>query len=102
MPSRARLPVVLFFVLSGFILARSLARNDDVSRISRQGIQAVPGGDRGAPCCCCTVLHEGVRLYLGFEPDFSPFNVMLNALMIRHDINGPMWSMTVERFATRR
>lgn len=45
-------------------------------------------------------LHGAFGFYLGFGPDFSPFNVLLNALMIRHDINGPMWSMTVECFAT--
>ena len=31
---------------------------------------------------------------------FDWFNVILNALMIRSDLNGVMWSMTVECFAT--
>lgn len=92
-------PVVLFFVLSGFVLSRSLARNDDLAAFVRHRIL------RLFPAAIAVVLllaglHGAFGFYLGFGPDFSSFNVMLNALMIRHDINGPMWSMTVECFAT--
>jgi peptidoglycan/LPS O-acetylase OafA/YrhL len=92
-------PVVLFFVLSGFVLSRSLARNDDIAVFLRHRIlRLFPAAI--AVVLLLAALHEAFGFYLGFGPDFSPFNVMLNALMIRHDINGPMWSMTVECFAT--
>lgn len=92
-------PVVLFFVLSGFVLARSLARRADIVEFVRQRIfRLFPAAI--AVVLLLTALHAAFGFYLGFEPDFSPFNVLLNALMIRHDINGPMWSMMVEWFAT--
>jgi exopolysaccharide production protein ExoZ len=92
-------PVVLFFVLSGFVLARSLARNDDVVEFLRHRMfRLFPAAI--AVVLLLTVLHEAFGFHHGFEPDFSPLGVLLNALMIRHDINGPMWSMTVECFAT--
>ncbi|MEH2485149.1 acyltransferase family protein [Bradyrhizobium sp. AZCC 2230] len=92
-------PVVLFFVLSGFVLSRSLARNDDIAVFVRHRIlRLFPAAI--AVVLLLAALHEAFGFHLGFEPDFAPFNVMLNALMIRHDINGPMWSMTVECFAT--
>ncbi len=92
-------PVVLFFVLSGFVLSRSLARNDNIAVFLRHRIlRLFPAAI--AVVLLLAALHEAFGFYLGFGPDFSPFNVMLNALMIRHDINGPMWSMTVECFAT--
>ncbi|MFT4116528.1 acyltransferase family protein [Bradyrhizobium sp.] len=92
-------PVVLFFVLSGFVLARSLARRDDIVEFLCQRIfRLFPAAI--AVVLLLTALHAAFGFYLGFEPDFSPFNVLLNALMIRHDINGPMWSMMVEWFAT--
>ncbi|MET4390675.1 exopolysaccharide production protein ExoZ [Bradyrhizobium sp. F1.4.3] len=92
-------PVVLFFVLSGFVLARSLARNDDIIEFLRHRIfRLFPAAI--ATVLLLTALHEAFGFYHGFEPDFSPLNVILNALMIKHDINGPMWSMTVECFAT--
>ena len=92
-------PVVLFFVLSGFVLSRSLDRNDDIAVFLRHRIlRLFPAAI--AVVLLLAALHEAFGFYLGFGPDFSSFNVMLNALMIRHDINGPMWSMTVECFAT--
>jgi exopolysaccharide production protein ExoZ len=92
-------PVVLFFVLSGFVLARSLDRNDNIVAFLRHRLfRLFPAAI--ATVLLLTVLHEGFGFHLGFEPDFSPLNVALNALMIKHDINGPMWSMTVECFAT--
>lgn len=92
-------PVVLFFVLSGFVLSRSLARNDDIAVFLRHRIlRLFPAAI--AVVLLLAALHGAFGFYLGFGPDFSPFNVLLNALMIRHDINGPMLSMTVECFAT--
>ncbi len=46
-----------------------------------------------------TALHWQFGFFVGYEASFDPANVALNALMIRNDINGVMWSMTVECFA---
>ncbi len=92
-------PVVLFFVLSGFVLARSL-ENDPSIRNFFWGrlFRLLP------PAAACvlllTVLHWAFGFYVGFEGSFDPLNVLLNALMIRSDINGVMWSMTIECFAS--
>lgn len=45
-------------------------------------------------------LHEWFGIYVMYEGDFSPTNIILNMLMIRTDINAVMWSMKVECFAT--
>jgi peptidoglycan/LPS O-acetylase OafA/YrhL len=45
-------------------------------------------------------LHQWFGIYVMYEGDFSPGNVLLNMLMIRTDINAVMWSMKVECFAT--
>lgn len=92
-------PVVLFFVLSGFVLARSLARNDRILDFARHRVF------RLFPAAITTVvlltfLHATTGFVVGYASDFSAVNIVLNALMIRHDINGPMWSMTVECVAT--
>src|SRR5689334_11094438 len=93
-------PVVLFFVLSGFVLARSLendpsVRNFFLGRLFR----LLP------PAAACvlllTALHWAFGFYVGFPGSFTSLNVLLNALMIRSDINGVMWSMSVECFASR-
>jgi peptidoglycan/LPS O-acetylase OafA/YrhL len=92
-------PVVMFFVLSGFVLARSLENNADPVRFFRHRLF------RLFPAAISTVLllaflHFQFGFYIGFLGQFDPVNVVLNALMIHHDINGVMWSMTVECFAT--
>lgn len=92
-------PVVLFFVLSGFVLARSLARGPTLAEFFRhRAFRLLPAGI--AVVLLHTALFAQFGFYHGFLPDFSPFNVVLNALMIKHDINGPMWTMTVECLAT--
>src|ERR1700755_289523 len=82
-------PVVLFFVLSAFVLARSLendprARNFFLGRL----FWLLP------PAAACvlllTALHWTFGFYVGFEASFTLFNILLNALMIRSDINGVM------------
>ena len=92
-------PVVLFFVLSGFVLARSLVRGPTIAEFFRHRVfRLFPAGI--AVVLLLTALHAQFGFYHGFLPDFSAFNVLLNALMLKHDINGPMWSMTVECLAT--
>jgi peptidoglycan/LPS O-acetylase OafA/YrhL len=91
--------VVGFFVISGFVLARSLQANPDPIRYFRSRFF------RLFPAAVIVVallsfLHEWFGIYVMYEGDFSPGNIILNMLMIRTDINAVMWSMKVECFAT--
>jgi exopolysaccharide production protein ExoZ len=92
-------PVVLFFALSGFVLARSLSNNPDLLTFFRHRIfRLFPAGI--AVVLLLAALHAAFGLFLSQEASFSWANIVLNALMIKHDINGSMWSMTVECAAT--
>lgn len=91
--------VVTFFVLSGFVLARSLDGNSDPVRFLRNRLfRLFPAAM--AVVTLLTMLHWQFGLFVGYEASFDPINVILNLLMIRSDINGVMWSMTVECAAT--
>lgn len=89
-------PVVVFFALSGFLLARSLDRDPDPLTFLRHRLF------RLLPAAITTVLmltlaHQSFGFYMGLTPpSFGPLNVILNALLVRSDINGVMWSLTVE------
>jgi peptidoglycan/LPS O-acetylase OafA/YrhL len=89
-------PVVVFFALSGFLLARSLDRDPDPVTFVRHRLF------RLLPAAITTVLllslaHQSFGFYMGLRPpSFDPLNVILNALLIKSDINGVMWSLTVE------
>src|ERR1700675_1554474 len=92
-------PVVMFFVLSGFVLARSLANDPNPSTFFRHRVfRLFPAAT--AVVLLLTFLHFQFGVVVGYESRFDPLNVLLNALMIHHDINGVMWSMTVECVAT--
>jgi exopolysaccharide production protein ExoZ len=91
--------VVVFFVLSGFVLARSLDANPDATRFLRHRVF------RLFPAAVFTVmllalLHRQFGLCVGDAASFDAFNIILNLLMIKSDINRIMWSMTVECVAT--
>ncbi len=91
--------VVTFFVLSGFVLARSLDRNPDPGRFFRNRLlRLFPAAI--AVVSLLTLLSWRFGLYVGYQASFEPLDVILNMLMIRSDINGVMWSMTVECAAT--
>jgi peptidoglycan/LPS O-acetylase OafA/YrhL len=92
--------VVAFFVISGFVLARSLDnKNPDTVRFFRNRFfRLFPAGI--AVVLLLTALHYQFGFYVGYEGDFSSVNVLLNMLLIKSDINGVMWSMTVECAAT--
>jgi peptidoglycan/LPS O-acetylase OafA/YrhL len=91
--------VVAFFVLSGFVLARSLERNPDPARYFRNRLfRLFPAAI--AVVGLLTALQYLFGIHVGFKGSFDPINVVLNMLMIKSDINSPMWSMTVECFAT--
>ena len=93
--------VVVFFVISGFVLARSLDRADSISFVSfarNRAFRLLPASI--AIVGLLTFLHERFGFYVGFEASFAPINVLLNMLLIKSDINGVMWSLTVEIAAT--
>jgi peptidoglycan/LPS O-acetylase OafA/YrhL len=91
--------VVGFFVLSGFVLARSLEANPEAGRYFRNRVfRLFPAAV--AVVALLTALHQLFGIYVMYEGDFSAGNVLLNMLMIRTDINAVMWSMKVECFAT--
>ena len=92
-------PVVLFFVLSGFVLARSLERDSaPLTFFGNRVYRLLPAA--AASVLLISALYWQFGFYVGFLPSFDALNIILNALMIRSDINGPMWSLTVECFAT--
>lgn len=91
--------VVIFFVLSGFVLARSLDANSDPARFFRNRIfRLFPAAI--FTVTLLTVLHWQFGFYIDDEVSFDAPNVILNLLMIKSDINRVMWSMTVECVAT--
>jgi len=91
-------PVVLFFVLSGFVLARSLERNASALAFIRSRIfRLVPAA--ATTVLLFSALYWLVGFSIGYRASFNCFDILLNALMVRSDINGVMWSMTVECLA---
>jgi peptidoglycan/LPS O-acetylase OafA/YrhL len=91
--------VVTFFVLSGFVLARSLDDNSDPVRFFRNRVfRLFPAAM--AVVALLTALHWQFGIFTGYEASFDPLDVILNLLMIWSDINGVMWSLTVECVAT--
>jgi peptidoglycan/LPS O-acetylase OafA/YrhL len=91
--------VVIFFVLSGFVLARSLDANPDPARFFRHRIfRLFPAAI--FVVTLLTTLHWQFGIYVGYEASFDVVDVILNLLMIKSDINSVMWSMTVECVAT--
>jgi peptidoglycan/LPS O-acetylase OafA/YrhL len=90
-------PVVLFFVLSGFVLARSLEKNPDpLVFLCHRIFRLFPAA--AVAVLIFTVLHWqfGFVAHYADRGTFDPINVLLNMLMIRNDINTAMWSLTVE------
>lgn len=91
--------VVAFFVISGFVLSRSLAANGDPVRFFRNRfLRLFPAGAMSV--LLLTALYLSTGFYNGYLPSHDPLNVLLNMLIIKSDINPAMWSLTVECFAT--
>jgi peptidoglycan/LPS O-acetylase OafA/YrhL len=88
-------PVVVFFVLSGFLLGKSLERDPNaIAFIRHRAFRLLPAGM--VTVALMTALHWQFGFYVGYLPSFEPLNVVLNALLIKSDINASMWSLTVE------
>jgi exopolysaccharide production protein ExoZ len=91
--------VVVFFALSGFVLARSLDTHPDAARFFRNRVlRLFPAAI--FTVILLTVLHWQFGFDIGNEASFDAADVILNLLMIKSDINRIMWSMTVECVAT--
>jgi peptidoglycan/LPS O-acetylase OafA/YrhL len=91
--------VVAFFVISGFVLARSLDRDFSASRFVRGRVF------RLFPAAIITIglfaalFHAfGFVVYRGAA--YEPLNIMANMAMLRTDIDRVMWSMKAELAAT--
>jgi peptidoglycan/LPS O-acetylase OafA/YrhL len=93
--------VVVFFVISGFVLARSLdrdARPSPLTFFRARAFRLLPASI--AVVGLLVILHNQIGFYVGYEGRFDPLNIALNMLLLRSDINGVMWSLTVELAAT--
>jgi peptidoglycan/LPS O-acetylase OafA/YrhL len=93
--------VVVFFVISGFVLARSLDRNAYPSLYDffrDRAFRLLPASI--AVVGILALLHQQFGFYVGYEGRFDPLNIALNMLLLKSDINGVMWSLTVELAAT--
>jgi len=91
--------VVAFFVISGFVLARSLDRNFDIVRF------VIARVFRLYPAAIATVaIFAAVYYCFDFslypKASFAPLNVLANMLIFRADIDVVMWSMKAEVAAT--
>jgi peptidoglycan/LPS O-acetylase OafA/YrhL len=91
--------VVAFFVISGFVLARSLDRNFDIVRFLTARIF------RLFPAAIVTVaifaaIYYCFRFSVYPNASFEPLNIIANMLMLRVDIDLVMWSMKAEVAAT--
>jgi peptidoglycan/LPS O-acetylase OafA/YrhL len=91
--------VVAFFVISGFVLARSLDRKFDIPRF------VIARVFRLYPAAIVTVaifaaLFYGFGFILYPKASFEPLNVLANMLMLHVDIDVVMWSMKAEVAAT--
>jgi peptidoglycan/LPS O-acetylase OafA/YrhL len=88
-------PVVLFFVLSGFVLARSLEINGSAFVYARRRVlRLIPAA--AATVFLLTALYWRFGITVGPAPSLEPLKILSNALLIRSDINGVAWSLTVE------
>ena len=91
--------VVAFFVISGFVLARSLDRKFDIPRFVTARVF------RLYPAVIVTIAIFAA-IYYGFgfsqypKASFEPLNILANMLMVHADIDVVMWSMKAEVAAT--
>ncbi len=91
--------VVAFFVISGFVLARSLDRNFDARGFAvARAFRLLPAA--AAAVGVVAILHGFFGYALNGGVSYGPVNVILNMLMLRVNIIGVMWSMKAELAAT--
>jgi peptidoglycan/LPS O-acetylase OafA/YrhL len=91
--------VVAFFVISGFVLARSLDRRFDAKAFAiARAFRLIPAA--AVAVGVFALLYAVWGYQLNGHASYSFVNVVLNMLMLRADIDGIMWSMKAEVIAT--
>jgi peptidoglycan/LPS O-acetylase OafA/YrhL len=91
--------VVAFFVISGFVLARSLDANFNVPRFLRARIfRLFPAAITAILIFTAVFYATGYNLYR--DASYGPLNILANMLMLRVNIDVVMWSMKAELAAT--
>src|SRR5882757_813141 len=91
--------VVAFFVISGFVLARSLDKNFAVARFLRARIfRLFPAAITTFLIFTSVFYTSGFNLYR--DASYGPLNILANMLMLRINIDAVMWSMKAEVAAT--
>jgi len=91
--------VVAFFVISGFVLARSLDRNFDARGFAiARAFRLLPAA--AAAVGVIAILHALFGYALNGAVSYGPVNIILNMLMLRVNIVVVMWSMKAELAAT--
>jgi len=91
--------VVAFFVISGFVLARSLDANFGAWRFIRGRIfRLFPAAITTIGIFAALFYAFGFQQYHGAS--YAPLNVLANMLMLHADIDAVMWSMKAELAAT--
>ena len=92
--------VVAFFVISGFVLARSLDRHffQATQFALKRIFRLLPAAGLAVGIFAVVFYCFGFTLYGGAS--YTPTNIALNAIMLRADIDRVMWSMKAEVAAT--
>jgi peptidoglycan/LPS O-acetylase OafA/YrhL len=91
--------VVAFFVISGFVLARSLDRNFGASRFLQGRIfRLFPAAIATIGLFAVLFYRFGFVVYRGAS--YEPLDILANMAMLRTDIDRVMWSMKAELAAT--
>ena len=91
--------VVAFFVISGFVLARSLDRNFDIPRfVTARVFRLYPAAI--VTIAIFAAIYYGFGFSLYPKASFEPLNIFANMLMVHVDIDVVMWSMKAEVAAT--
>jgi len=91
--------VVAFFVISGFVLARSLDRDFHAGPFAlRRILRLLPAASVAVGIFALVFYAFGFTIYSGTS--YTRGNITLNMLMLRADIDRVMWSMKAEVAAT--
>jgi peptidoglycan/LPS O-acetylase OafA/YrhL len=95
--------VVAFFVISGFVLARSLDRKIASSAVwapryfTARGFRLYPAAVVAVALFVLVRYQFGIAIY---DWANEPLNVLLNMMLVHTDIDRVMWSMKIELVAT--
>jgi peptidoglycan/LPS O-acetylase OafA/YrhL len=93
--------VVAFFVISGFVLARSLDRDFRAARFVRARILRLFPAVISAIALFALLFYAfGFNLYAEEGAVIAPLNIVANMLLLHTDIDVVMWSLKAELAAT--